>query len=89
VKKSKAQREQEREARREREEKARQRAIEVDNEHHVLALQEWCEINGISKATGRRILNSGDGPAVVQLSPRRVGVTVAANRQWQATRVRA
>jgi hypothetical protein len=54
----------------------------------VLAFHEWCRLNRISERTGRRILASPDGPQTVQLSPRRVGVTVRANRDWQHARSR-
>ena len=38
----------------------------------VLTLKEWCKLNTLSFATGKRILASGEGPPVVQLSARRV-----------------
>jgi hypothetical protein len=59
--------------------------IEADR---VLTFRQWCETNGLSERTGRRILASDDGPVVTQLSPRRVGVTVANNRAWQASKAR-
>jgi hypothetical protein len=59
--------------------------IEADK---VLSFRQWCEINGLSERTGRRILAGDDGPVVTQLSPRRVGVTVANNRAWQASKAR-
>ena len=49
----------------------------------VLSFVEWCRLNRISERTGRRILAGPGGPQIVQLSPRRVGVTVRANRTWQ------
>jgi len=54
----------------------------------VLSFHEWCALNRISERTGRRILASPGGPQTVQLSPRRVGVTVRANRAWQQSRER-
>jgi hypothetical protein len=54
-----------------------------------LTFNEWCALNGIGQRTGRRILKSGNGPAVVQLSERRIGITIRANRAWQASRERA
>jgi hypothetical protein len=53
-----------------------------------LTFREWCQLNGIGARTGRRILKDGSGPMVVQLSPRRIGITVRANRVWQASRAR-
>jgi hypothetical protein len=58
------------------------------DDHRVLTFRQWCELNGISLATGRRLLNAGNGPVFLQLSPRRIGVTVAANRAWQQSLAR-
>ena len=55
----------------------------------VLTFQEWCRLNRISERTGRRILDGPDAPTVTMLSPRRIGVTVRANREWQHARERA
>jgi hypothetical protein len=60
--------------------------VEADR---VLTFRQWCEINGLSERTGRRILASDDGPVVTQLSPRRVGITVGNNRAWLASKARA
>jgi hypothetical protein len=54
----------------------------------VMRFREWCRLNQFSERTGRRILASGDGPAVVQLTDKIIGVTVAADRAWKASRVR-
>jgi hypothetical protein len=53
----------------------------------VLSFREWIALNNISWRTGRRVIEGQDGPAVVQLSPRRIGITVRANREWQQSRV--
>jgi hypothetical protein len=58
------------------------------SDDQVLDFYSWCQLNRISERTGRRILASPDGPQTVQLSPRRVGVTVRANREWQHARER-
>jgi len=55
----------------------------------VLRLREWAELAGVSMRTARRILASGTGPRLVQLSSKRVGVTVGAHRVWLAARERA
>jgi len=52
----------------------------------ILSFAQWCALNGISLATGRRILKSGKGPAVIRLSDRRLGISVGANAAWQAAR---
>ena len=59
-----------------------------DNDHRVLSFRDWCQINGISQATGRRIIAAGQGPVVTRLSVRRIGITIANNRVWQASRAR-
>ena len=56
--------------------------------HAVLSFPEWCQLNDIGERTGRRILASGNGPVITQLSDRRIGVTVRNNRIWQASRAR-
>ena len=58
------------------------------NPHRVLSFRQWCQLNGFSEATGRRVINGGQGPVVTQLSPRRIGITVGANLAWQASRAR-
>jgi hypothetical protein len=54
------------------------------SQHRVLSFLDWCWLNGISPATGRRILKSGKGPAITRLSTRRIGITVGNNAAWQA-----
>jgi hypothetical protein len=74
------------EHRRNQQEQERRRLLEADD--RVLTFREWCTLNSLSPATGRRVLQSGDGPTVVQLSPRRIGVSLRANREWLAARAR-
>jgi hypothetical protein len=57
--------------------------------NQILSFHEWCRLNRISIRTGRRILTSGNGPVITQLSPNRFGITVANNAAWQRTRERA
>jgi hypothetical protein len=52
----------------------------------VLSFREWCGLNGFSPATGRRLLKSGRGPTITKLSERRIGITLEANADWQASR---
>jgi hypothetical protein len=61
----------------------------VLNDNQVLRFSEWCSLNDISPRTGRRIFARGDGPATTRLSPKRIGITVRANKEWQASRERA
>ena len=65
----------------------RQRLAEDDDA--VLTFKEWCSLNSVSERQGRRILTSGNGPTVTQLSDRRIGITRRNNREWQASRARA
>jgi uncharacterized Rossmann fold enzyme len=58
------------------------------NDNQVLTFKEWCAVNALSERNGRRIFAGGDGPATTQLSPKRVGVTVAADKAWKASRER-
>jgi hypothetical protein len=51
--------------------------------HQVLTFLEWCRLNKISPATGRRIRAAGKGPKFIRLSDRRIGVTVGENCAWQ------
>ena len=60
----------------------------VLDDRQVLTFAEWCRLNSLSERNGRRILKSGTGPKIVQLSPRRFGITVRANREWQQSRER-
>lgn len=55
----------------------------------VLSFHEWCRLNYISVRTGRRIVARGEGPIITKLSPKRIGITVANNAIWQASRARA
>jgi len=59
------------------------------NDCQVLRFSEWVKLAGISARTGRRILASGAGPKLIQLSSKRVGVTVGAHRAWLVARERA
>jgi hypothetical protein len=70
----------------------RKRALALDaplmslTDDQVLSFHEWCRLNRISERTGRRILERPDGPPIVRLSPRRIGIRVGANRVWQHAR---
>lgn len=64
------------------------RGVVAQLDSRVLTFAEWCELNSFSLRTGRRILRSSSRPAVTQLSARRIGVTIAADRAWKASRQR-
>jgi hypothetical protein len=66
-------------------------AAQTDHAHsldddRVLSFSQWCELNGFSRDTGRRLRKSGTGPVFTQLSDRRIGITVGNNRAWVASR---
>jgi hypothetical protein len=63
--------------------------LSISNDNQVLTFPEWCRLNRLSIRTGRRLIDSGNGPVVTRLSPRRFGITVGNNRAWQATRAQA
>jgi hypothetical protein len=50
--------------------------------------KEWCKLKGISQSTGRRLLASGLGPKVTQLSPNRFSIREDHDREWEESRVR-
>jgi predicted DNA-binding transcriptional regulator AlpA len=58
------------------------------DELKVLTLKEWATLNGFSFMTAKRLIAEGDGPRIIQLSPRRVGVRVIDNARWQEARLR-
>ena len=60
---------------------------QIDPDHRVMNFFDWCAVNNFSASTGRRIIGRGE-VAVTRLSPRRIGITVGANRAYQASRTR-
>jgi predicted DNA-binding transcriptional regulator AlpA len=54
----------------------------------VLSFPQWAKLAGLSERTGREIIERGDGPKVVQLSPNRIGIRVCDHREWLAARTR-
>ena len=56
------------------------RSARLDDE--VIGLKESARIASISLSTLRRQIEAGGGPAVVRLSPRRVGIRWCVLRAW-------
>jgi predicted DNA-binding transcriptional regulator AlpA len=56
------------------------------NPDAVLSFAEWLKLTGISKQTGLRLRARGEAPRFWQLSPSRIGTTVAEHRAWLASR---
>lgn len=74
---------------REHERRQRQReASELRPSFRVMSIREWCDLNGFSVPTGRRIIASGQGPKVLQLGERRIGIREDHNAEWQESRIR-
>ena len=66
---------------------AKKRSLVFQTPFHddqVLTFAEWCALNAISPRTGRRIWKSDNAPEMVKLTAKRRGVTMRANREWQA-----
>lgn len=60
----------------------------VLHDSQVLTVRQWCQLGGFALRTGHRILKSGSGPVVTQLSDKRIGITVGADKEWKARRAR-
>jgi len=58
-----------------------------ENDDRVMSFDAWCLLNGFSRGTGQRLRRQGKGPRFIQLSPRRIGVRVRDNREWQESRM--
>jgi hypothetical protein len=52
----------------------------------VMSVQQWAQRAGISYPTAKRLIAAGEGPAITQLSPNRVGITFGAHRAWLKAR---
>jgi hypothetical protein len=54
----------------------------------VMSFKEWVKAAGISYKGGRYLIDHGDAPPIVQLSPNRIGIRVCDHRAWLAARTR-
>jgi hypothetical protein len=54
----------------------------------VMSLSEWARLANISPRTARDVIARGDGPRVVQLSHKRLGIRVCDHREWLDARTR-
>jgi predicted DNA-binding transcriptional regulator AlpA len=50
--------------------------------NQILRFRDWIKFAGVSKATGWKILHSGDGPKFLRIGERRVGIRVADHIRW-------
>ena len=68
---------------------ARPPPLSVLLDDQVLTIEEWAKLNRFSVRTGKNLIARGDGPRVIQLSARRIGIRVIDNRRWQEARARS
>ena len=54
--------------------------------NRIMTFREWCARCGFSTVTGWRIVKSGDGPKVTQVSARRIGIREDHHAKWLKTR---
>jgi predicted DNA-binding transcriptional regulator AlpA len=54
----------------------------------VMNFKEWVKAASISEKCGRYLIENGDAPPIVQLSPNRIGIRVCDHRAWLASRIR-
>jgi predicted DNA-binding transcriptional regulator AlpA len=52
--------------------------------YKVLKFNEWIKLAGVSRSTGLRILDSGDGPPKIRISERRFGIRLSDHLKWLA-----
>jgi hypothetical protein len=53
---------------------------------HIHRWSDWCSMVGVSTTTGWRLVKSGKGPIVTQLSTKLKGVRHRHHLQWLAAR---
>jgi predicted DNA-binding transcriptional regulator AlpA len=58
----------------------------IHHESQVLRIPEWAVLANISLRSARRLIASGEGPKVVRISSRLIGVTLASHKAWVAAR---
>jgi len=54
----------------------------------VLTVKESAAFAALSLSTFKRIIRAGDGPAIVKLSERRIGIREGDLTRWLAERIR-
>jgi hypothetical protein len=76
-------------------EEATVRSINSHRDHHltaddlkVLTLREWAAMNGISFIAAKRLIASGEGPRVIQISAKRIGIRMIDAARWSESRLR-
>jgi predicted DNA-binding transcriptional regulator AlpA len=62
--------------------------VSLEDELRVLTLKEFAAMCGLSIATVKRMIANGEGPQIIRLSPRRIGVRMIDALRWQEARLR-
>jgi len=65
----------------------KQEHLTVDDQK-ILTVKQWAELNAISLWSAKKLIREGNGPRVVQLGERRIGIRVIDNARWQERRIR-
>jgi len=65
----------------------KQEHLTVDDQK-ILTVKQWAELNAISLWSAKKLMREGNGPRVVQLGQRRIGIRVIDNARWQEQRIR-
>ena len=66
------------------ERRQRQRETSRRTSQRILTFKQWCALNSISEATGRRIIRAGK-VRITRLSERRIGIGEDDNAEFQAS----
>jgi predicted DNA-binding transcriptional regulator AlpA len=61
----------------------------TQNDLKVLTLKQWAKLTGVSFQTAKRLIAAGDGPRIIQLSTKRIGVRMIDAARWSEQRLRA
>jgi predicted DNA-binding transcriptional regulator AlpA len=55
--------------------------------YRILTLQQWAASTSLGYNTARRLIASGQGPKITQLTERRIGIREDHAREWLDARV--
>lgn len=64
----------------------RSQILDLGDVEVVMSIKTWAMVANIGLSTAKRLLARGEGPALVRLSPGRVGVTAGSHARWLAER---
>jgi hypothetical protein len=66
--------------------KHRMAQMSETDDRRVMSFRQWCELNGFSWWTGKRLCARGEGPIITRLSARRKGIQYRHHVQWLESR---